>query len=166
MKTAPSQSQIKIVGAFLISLTAVGLVAALGSWVTAPQIPSWYAGLIKPPLNPPNAVFGPVWTLLYFLMAISAFLVWKKGWERQDVRCAIYLFCTQLFLNFLWSLFFFGLQNPLLAIGDIILLIIAILWTIRLFTRISIQAAALLVPYLLWVLFAAYLNIAIWWLNR
>ena len=129
----------------------------------------WYSALVKPPLTPPDTLFGPVWTLLYALMATAAFLVWREGRvqkKKRDVRRALIAFAVQLGLNLVWSPFFFGLQDPQLALIDILALLTAIVWTIILFRRVSIVAAWLLVPYLLWVSFATYLNTAIWWLNR
>ena len=126
---------------------------------------AWYAGLVKPALNPPSWVFGPAWTTLYALMGIAAFLVWRNGWERKDVRIALGVFGIQLFLNAIWSIIFFGLQSPGWALVDITLLWFAIVWTIAVFYKISKPAAYLLVPYLLWVSFATYLNYAIWTLN-
>lgn len=125
----------------------------------------WYEALAKPALNPPAWVFGPVWTALYVLMAIAAFLVWRKGWARKDVRVALGAFAVQLFLNLIWSPIFFGAHSPLWAFVDIAALWIAIAWTNILFEKISRPAAYLLIPYLLWVSFAAYLNYSIIVLN-
>lgn len=125
----------------------------------------WYDALIKPALNPPSWIFSPVWTVLYIMMAVSAFLVWKKGWKRKEVRLALAMFGVQLALNLIWSPLFFGLQNPLLALVDIIVMLAAIIWTIILFYKLSRPAAYLLIPYFLWVSFATYLNFSIWWLN-
>lgn len=150
----------------LIVSIALTLCAGLvGSVFTAPQIPGWYAGLAKSPLNPPSWVFGPVWTVLFILMGISLFLVWREGIERPDVRAALLVFGVQLVLNVLWSALFFGLQSPFLAFLEIIVLWCAILATIVLSARVSTAAAWLLVPYLLWVSFAAYLTWAVWTLN-
>lgn len=150
----------------LIVSIALTLCAGLvGSVFTAPQIPGWYAGLAKSPLNPPAWVFGPVWTVLFILMGISLFLVWREGIERPDVRVALLVFGVQLVLNVLWSVLFFGLQSSFLAFLEIIVLWCAILATIVLSARVSTAAAWLLVPYLLWVSFAAYLTWAVWTLN-
>lgn len=137
----------------------------IGSFFTAPSIPGWYAGLVKPELAPPNWVFGPVWTTLFALMGIAAFLVWKKGWGRKNVQVALAIFGGQLMLNLLWSILFFGLRSPGAALVEICFLWLAIWATIIAFGRISRAAAWLLVPYVLWVSFAAYLNYAIWMLN-
>ncbi len=137
----------------------------IGSAFTVPAIPAWYATLNKPALNPPSWIFGPVWTTLYALMGIAAFLVWRKGWDRSDVRRALSAFGIQLILNALWSITFFGLHSPAWAFINIVVLWLAIVWTMILFYKISTPAMWLLVPYILWVSFAAYLNISIWMLN-
>lgn len=149
----------------VIAIVISELAGIIGSVFTTPSIPTWYAGLAKPALNPPAWVFGPVWTTLYFLMGIAAFLVWKKGLERKDVKIALSLFGGQLVLNTLWSIIFFGLHNPFWAFIEIIVLWLAILWTILAFYKISRPAACLLLPYILWVSFAGYLNYSIWVLN-
>ena len=145
--------------AFLLVCLAAGL---LGSLATAPQIPAWYATLAKPSWNPPNWVFAPVWTTLYVLMGIAAWLVWRKRGFRG--RTAV-LFWSQLALNALWSILFFGLENPGAAFVEVVLLWVLIAATVRDFARISKVAAALLAPYLAWVTFASALNFAIWRLN-
>ncbi len=153
---------------FFKLIIAVGVsesAGVIGSVFTIPAIPSWYAGLVKPALNPPSWIFGPVWTALYAAMGIAAFLVWKNGWERKEVRMTLAVFGVQLFLNAIWSIIFFGLQNPGWALVDIVLLWFAIVWTIAVFYKISRPAAWLLVPYLLWTSFAVYLNYSIWALN-
>jgi tryptophan-rich sensory protein len=137
----------------------------VGSFFTTPAIPTWYAMLQKPSFAPPNWVFFPVWTSLYIMMGISLFLVWQKGWEDKAVKTAIYLFAGQLVLNTLWSFAFFGLRSPLLGLMEIIILWIAILATIQTFIKLSRTAAYLLIPYILWVSFAAFLNFSIWRLN-
>lgn len=141
------------------------LAGIIGSVFTASAIPTWYAGLVKPALNPPAWVFGPAWITLYALMGVSAWLIWKNGWKKKEVRMALGAFGIQLFLNAIWSIIFFGLHSPGWALVDIALLWFAIVWTMVVFYRISRPAAYLLVPYLLWVSFASYLNYAIWALN-
>ncbi|HSV27213.1 MAG TPA: TspO/MBR family protein, partial [Sedimentisphaerales bacterium] len=145
----------------LISLLA-GLV---GSMFTATSVRTWYATLNRPALTPPGWVFGPVWTALYIMMGIAAGLVWSKGIASPAVKAAIAAFIIQLILNALWSFLFFGLQSPLYGLIDIIALWFAIAVTIFLFRRVDLYAALLLVPYLLWVTFATFLNIRIWQLN-
>jgi benzodiazapine receptor len=142
----------------------VGLVGAF--FTTDDSINNWYANLNKPPFTPPNWLFGPVWTTLYILMGISAFLVWRKGLDNKAVRKALIWFVVQLILNALWSLLFFGLQSPLLGLIDIFLLVFAIILTLICFEEISGWATLLLVPYLAWVTFAVLLNLAIYFLNR
>jgi len=149
----------------IIAIAVSELAGIIGSVFTMPSIASWYAGIVKPAFNPPAWVFGPVWTTLFALMGIAAFLVWKKGLERKDVKIALAIFIGQLVLNTLWSIIFFGLHSPGVAFIEIIFLWIAISATIIAFAKISKLAAWLLVPYILWVSFAAYLNCAIWMLN-
>jgi len=139
-------------------------VAAVGGTSTASSVTTWYPTIAKPAWTPPAWVFGPVWTALYAMMAVAAWLVWRKaGWSRGGR--ALGIFVTQLALNAAWSILFFGMRSPLLGLIDIALLWIAIVLTIVAFARISKVALALLVPYLLWVSFAAALNFAIWRLN-
>lgn len=149
----------------LISLAVCQLVALMGSIVTFPAIGGWYRTLNKPIFNPPNWIFGPVWTILFLLMGYSLFLVWKKGIKTKKNKVAILVFFCQLGLNFLWSFFFFGLHLPLLAFFEIIVLWIAISLTIVKFWKISKPAAYLLYPYLAWVSFATILNLSIVILN-
>lgn len=149
----------------VIAIVVSELAGIIGSVFTVSAIPNWYSTLVKPELNPPSWVFGPVWTTLYALMGIAAFLVWKNGWERKDVKMALGVFGIQLFLNAIWSIIFFGLHSPAWALVDIVLLWFTIVWTMVVFYKISKPAMYLLVPYLLWVSFATYLNYAIWTLN-
>lgn len=149
----------------IISIAVSEFAGIIGSIFTSPAIPNWYANLNKPILTPPGWIFGPVWTTLFALMGIAAFLVWRKGLDRKDVKIALGIFLGQLALNTLWSIIFFGLQNPGAAFVDIIFLWLAILATIIAFAQISKPAAWLLAPYILWVSFAAYLNYVIWILN-
>lgn len=149
----------------IVAIAVSELAGIVGSVFTFSAIPTWYATLVKPTLNPPSWIFGPVWTTLYALMGIAAFLVWKKGWDRKDVRKALAVFGLQLILNASWSIVFFGLHSPLWALVNIALMWLAIIWTMTLFYKISKPAMWLLVPYILWVSFAAYLNYSIWILN-
>lgn len=155
------KNALTLITTIVISQSA-GLVGAV---FTSPAIPGWYAGINKPTLNPPSWIFGPVWITLYTLMGISAFLIWKKGWEKKMVRKALYVFGLQLILNASWSIVFFGLQSPAGAFAIIVALWLSILWTMILFHNISKPAMWLLVPYILWVSFAGYLNFSIWMLN-
>jgi benzodiazapine receptor len=150
---------------FIVSIVVCLIAGFLGSLATRSSIPTWYAGLIKPPFNPPNQLFAPVWTILYILMGVSAFIIWRQGSQDQHVKVALSVFLGQLVLNVLWSIMFFGLRLPLFAFIEIIILWIAILLTILKFRKISITAALLLIPYILWVSFAAILNFSIWRLN-
>lgn len=158
----------------LVAFIAISeLAGGVGSLFTLSAIPGWYANLAKPALNPQNWVFGPVWTALYLLMDIAAFLVWRKGFARAEarremrraVRTALIIFGIQLVLNAAWSAIFFGAHSPGGALLTIILLWLAILATIITFYKISPAAAYLLLPYIIWVSFAAYLNFGIWRLN-
>ena len=124
----------------------------------------WYASLAKPPWNPPNWLFGPVWSVLYLLMAVSVWLVWRQ----EGIRGAILplsVFILQLILNAAWSWLFFGLNEPLWAFIEILGLWLAIVVNIVLFWRISSTSGILLLPYLAWVTFAAFLNFTLWRLN-
>jgi tryptophan-rich sensory protein len=149
----------------VIAIAISELAGILGTVFTSSSIPTWYATLQKPSFNPPNWIFGPVWTMLFLLMGIALFLVWQKGTHRKEVKLATIIFGTQLVLNTFWSIIFFGLQSPRYAFVEIIFLWIAIVATIITFYKISKPAAGLLVPYILWVSFAAYLNYTIWMLN-
>ena len=126
----------------------------------------WYSSLEKPAFTPPGWLFGPVWTILYILIGVAAFLVWRKGLRSRPVKVALGWFLVQFVLNALWTPVFFGWRRIGLALVIIVLLWAAIIGTIRYFSRVSRLAGLLLVPYLLWVSFATVLNAAIWWLNR
>jgi len=146
----------------IISVLICLLAGFIGSIFTTPAITTWYAALQRPSFAPPNWVFFPVWTSLFIMMGISLFLVWQK--KEKNVN-ALYIFAAQLVLNVLWSVVFFGLRSPLLGLIEIIILWIAILATILSFMKISRTAGYLLIPYILWVSFAAILNFSIWRLN-
>ncbi len=150
---------------FVVSIIGSQLAGLVGSVFTFPSIGTWYAGLVKPPFNPPNSVFGPVWGTLYTLMGISAFLVWRKGLKERRVRIALTIFLAQLVLNTVWSIVFFGAHSLLGGLPVIVLLWVAILLSILAFWRISRAAGALLIPYILWVSFASVLNFSLWRLN-
>jgi benzodiazapine receptor len=149
----------------VVSLIACQAAGAIGSLATTPNIPTWYTALEKPAFTPPSWLFAPAWITLYVLMAIAAFLIWRKGLGEEGVKCALTVFLVQLVLNALWSVVFFGLQSPLWGMVVILALWIAILLTIIKFFRLSVAAGSLLLPYILWVSFAAVLNITIWVLN-
>ena len=132
--------------------------AALGNWATMSSVGDWYQTLERPHLTPPDWVFGPVWTLLYLMMAVAAWLVWRQGgWS--GARVPLLLFIVQLALNTVWSVLFFGLQSPKLALGEIVVLWLMIAATTWAFWKRSCTAGWLLVPYLAWVAFAAVLNL-------
>jgi len=136
---------------------------AVGSIATAPNISVWYASLHKPFFNPPNWIFGPVWSTLYVLMGTSFYLVWRKG--SQENRHLLTDFALQLVLNILWSFIFFGWKHPAWAFAEILLLWSVILWVMVGFYNVSKLATWLLAPYLAWVSFASLLNYYIWRLN-
>lgn len=162
---SPLQKKIHSVLWLIAWIGVSELAGIVGSFFTASAIPTWYADLEKPSFNPPSWVFGPVWTTLYALMGIAAFLVWQKGTQRKEVKIALSVFGLQLVLNALWSIIFFGLESPGGGLVEIVLLWLAIVATIILFGRISRPAAWLLIPYLAWVSFATCLTFAIWQLN-
>ena len=138
--------------------------AGLGSIWTSSSVGTWYAELMKPSFNPPGWIFAPVWSVLYFLMALSAWLVWRRaGWS--GARFALALFFVQLALNVAWSGLFFGLRRPGTALVGILILLGTIVATVLAFRPVSLLAFWLMVPYALWVAFAALLNFKIWQLN-
>ena len=147
---------------FIAICQIAGLVGAI---FTFSAIPTWYAALNKPWFNPPNFLFGPVWTILYTLMGISAYLIYQKKVKKNEVTKELNVFWFQLALNSLWSIVFFGLKNPPLAFVEILILWGAILITILRFYKISKTSAYLMIPYLLWVSFASILNLSVAILN-
>jgi len=153
----------------IASVIICELVGSLGALFTLPAIPTWYAVLKKPSLSPPNWLFAPVWTALFALMGIALFLVWdsysRPGDGKKKEKIALYVFALQLLLNMLWSAIFFGVHSISGGFLEIIILWLAILATIIAFYRVSRLAGWLLSPYILWVSFALYLNLAIWSLN-
>ena len=154
---------IKLVICCAVPLLA-GVIGAI--YTTHDSLDNWYADLNKPFFNPPDWIFGPVWTTLYIMMGIAAYLVWRKGLDDKVVRIALACFIVQLILNAIWTPLFFGLHSPLLGLIDIVLLLAAIILTIVSFFKISATAALLLIPYLAWVSFATVLNASIYLLNR
>ncbi|MFC1947768.1 TspO/MBR family protein [Chloroflexota bacterium] len=149
----------------IICIVACFAAAGFGGIFTSKAIPDWYRGLKKPRYTPPNWVFGPVWTILYILMAISVFLVWQQGLSAPGVSIAFTLFWIQLTANALWSYVFFARRSIIGGIINIIILWLLILATIITSFPVSTIAGILLVPYILWVSIATYLNIGIWMLN-
>jgi benzodiazapine receptor len=156
---------LKDVSKLAVTIVASLTAGAIGSIFTMAAIPTWYATLAKPPFTPPSWIFAPVWTLLYVLMGIAAFMIWRKGLENRQVRTALIFFLIQLVLNTLWSVAFFGLESPLYGLIVILILWVAILVTIVLFFKISKVSSILMWPYLLWVSFATILNSSILLLN-
>jgi tryptophan-rich sensory protein len=139
--------------------------ASVASFLTARGVREWYPHLRKPPGTPPGFVCGPVWSVLYILMAVSVWLVWREyGWRGGG--SALLLFFAQLALNMAWSGIFFGARLPGVAFAEIVILWLAILFNIVVFHWLTPIAALLLVPYLFWVTYASYLNFGIWRLNR
>ena len=149
----------------IASILIVFLGGALGSLATSTELTTWYSALSKPAWNPPNWLFGPVWSTLYVLMGIALFLVWREGLDRRDVRYAILIFAVQLTLNITWSLVFFGLHSILGGLVVIFILWLAIWANIVAFYVISKPAGLILIPYLIWVSIASYLNYTIYLLN-
>ncbi len=157
----PSSSSWKNAAALAVCIAVTFLAPALGAWAMPGE---WYASLRKPSWNPPSWIFGPVWTVLYLMMATAAWLVWRRGgWAGQRRALALYL--GQLALNAAWSPLFFGLKMPGLAFAEILLLLAAILATTSVFRGVNKIAGALLVPYIAWVSFATFLNYTLWRLN-
>ena len=160
----------KINNAFklIVAIAVCESAGIIGSIFTAPAIGGWYANLSKPSFSPPSWIFAPIWTVLFALMGVALFFVWlsyNKASQKKDkikAKSAIIIFFVQLIVNVLWSILFFGLQNPGAAFAEIIILWFEIVITIYAFAKVSQTAAWLLVPYLLWVSFAAYLNYSIW----
>jgi tryptophan-rich sensory protein len=142
-------------------LAACFAAAGVGGWLTARSVGDWYQQLARPSWTPPDWVFGPVWSLLYLLMAVAAWLVWRSG-SLEKVRWPLILFAVQLALNVAWSAIFFGLRSPGWALAEILLLWGSIGATIIAFWGRSTGAALLMIPYWLWTTFAALLNFAIW----
>lgn len=150
----------------VISIALPLAIGGLSGYATSEGVATWYPTLVKPSFNPPAWVFGPVWTALYLMMGVAAFLVWRKGTSAPGVGLALGVFAVQLALNGLWSILFFGMQSPALAFAEILVLWLAIVATVVCFWRVVPTAGALLLPYLAWVSFAAVLNGSLWVLNR
>ena len=149
----------------LISVIVCLAVGGLSGYLSSGSTSTWYLEINKPSFNPPNWIFGPVWTILYTLMGISVGLIWNKGLEFATTKKALYVFGIHLALNFSWSLIFFGLEQPFWAFIEILFLLSSIFCFTNLFYRISPFTGWLQVPYILWVSFASILNGAIAWLN-
>lgn len=151
----------KLIGSILV----VFLAGSVGTLATISELTTWYTSLAKPIWTPPNWAFGPIWSTLYVLMGIALFLVWIQGLERRDVKLAILIFAVQLVLNILWSVVFFGMHSIFGGLILILILWIAIFANIIAFYVISRPAGLLLIPYLIWVSIASYLNYSVFLLN-
>ncbi len=149
----------------VVSILVCQIAGGVGGLFTAPAIPEWYASLAKPSFNPPNWVFGPVWTVLYLLMALSLYLVWKQAPGHPQAGRAVALFFVQLALNVVWSLLFFGLRSPGAAFAEVLVLLAAITAAAVASRPVSRAASYLYAPYFVWVAFAAALNFFLWRLN-
>ncbi len=152
-------------GMLALCLGAPLAVGFVSGFTTIEGVRGWYQEIAKPGFTPPDAIFGPVWTALYLTMGLAAFLVWRTGIDRPVVRTALLWFCAQLIANGLWSVIFFGLRRPGLALAEILVLLALIVLTTRLFWSQSRLAGVLMLPYLAWVGFATALNFSIWRLN-
>lgn len=146
---------------FFVSMSQ--LAGIIGSFFTFASIPTWYAGLTKPSFSPPSYVFGPAWIILYTLMGVSTWLVWKRT---EKISTAIKIFLVHLFFNCTWSIIFFGMKNLGLALIDIVIIWGFIVVLIYKYSKESRLASILLIPYLLWVSFASILNLSIFILNK
>lgn len=160
MPNARTRPWLALVGFILLS----AVVSAIGGGVTAGSVKTWFPTLIKPSWNPPSQLFAPVWTLLYGLMAVAAWRVWCRR-DRPGAKSVLWVYGVQLALNATWSVLFFGLRNPGLALIEIILFLGVLLWLQTALWRLDRVAGMLWIPYVLWVSFATALNAAIWHLN-
>ena len=149
----------------LISIIGCELIGILSGVISASGVTAWFLTLRKPSWNPPSWLFGPVWTILYCLMGIAWYLIWKSNADTNQKKTAFRLFAFQLLLNFFWSILFFKFHQPFYAFIEIIFMLLAIILTMNSFYAVSKTATWLLVPYLLWVSFATFLNFTIWTLN-
>lgn len=150
----------------LVCILISFLPGIFGSIFTSEALSTWYPALKKPPLNPPNWVFAPVWTIIYLLIAVSLYFLTKKAGKLSYIKFALFLFIAQLILNGLWSYVFFGLKSLLGSVFAILTLLLTIILCIREFKIISNVASWLMVPYMIWVIFATYLNLALFLLNK
>jgi benzodiazapine receptor len=150
----------------LIAATPVFLAGGLGNLATIPNIPTWYASLNRPPLTPPNWVFGPVWTILYAMMGYALYRILRLDPATPGRGRALVAFMAQLTLNAAWSFAFFGANSPSLGLMTIVPLLTLIVATILIFRPLDSISARCLMPYAGWVCFATYLNAGFWWFNR
>jgi benzodiazapine receptor len=166
ISTEAGSRRLPVGAALAAAVLPVVAASLIGSAITVLQIPGWYAALAKPPFNPPNWLFAPVWTTLFALMAISAYRMLRRPAGHPGRMRALVAYHVQLALNMLWSCAFFGLNSATGGLLVIVPLLAAMIWTMRCFVQAQDRVAAALVPYLAWVSFAALLNASIWWLNR
>jgi translocator protein len=159
-----SRPNLPALAGFLVLTLGAGALGALFAPGFSASAAHWYAGLAKPQWLPPQSWFAPVWTVLYVLMAIAAWVVWRERYHRNRAS-AIAAFCIQLLLNALWTPVFFGFKNIDAGLFEIVALWLAVGWTMREFARVKFAAALILLPYILWVTLAAAINLAIWKLN-
>jgi translocator protein len=150
---------------WIVSIIIVYIAGAIGTLFTLKEITTWYVYLAKPGWAPPNWIVGPIWSTLYILIVTSLFLIWRKGLERKDVQVAILVFAVQLIINVIWSLVFFGSHSIFGGLIMVMLLWVAIIINIFVFYRISKPAGLLLIPYLVWVTIATYLQYYLFILN-
>ncbi|MBN1622461.1 MAG: tryptophan-rich sensory protein [Endomicrobiales bacterium] len=138
----------------------------IGSIFTRSSVSTWYKTINKPSFTPPSWIFAPVWLTLYTLMGVSFFIIWEKGWQNNNVRNALIVFTIHLIVNALWSFAFFGMRSPIFGLMVILVLVILILYAMYLFYPISKLSFYLLIPYILWTTFAAFLNLSFVILNK
>ncbi len=150
---------------FILSIIICQLAGIIGSIFTASSVTSWYPTLVKPSFTPSGFYIGLIWIVLFFLMGISLFLIWRETPSSIEARIALNFFATQLIVNVLWSMAFFGMRSPIRGVFVIAFLWILILINIIKFWPVNRTAAILLIPYIVWVSIAAYLNYSIWRLN-
>ena len=149
----------------ILSIIICQMAGVIGSIFTAGSVTSWYPTLVKPSFSPPGFYIGLIWIVLFTLMGISLFLIWRETPSNPAARIALYFFAVQLIVNVLWSVAFFGMRSPISGLVVIAFLWVLILITIIKFWPINRTAALLLIPYIVWVSIAAYLNFSIWRLN-
>lgn len=164
LTTNANKPNLTLQNLILAAVPVIGA-AAIGNLATLSNIKTWYLGLVKPALNPPSWIFGPVWGLLYIMMIIAFWRILST--PKSNIKyIAIGLFLEQMALNAFWSVAFFGMHSPIIGLGVISALWLSIALTIAIFSKLDKIASYLLIPYLMWVSFATYLNAGIWWLNR
>ena len=151
--------------AFIINILIPLAIGAIGGWFTSQYVQTWYTTLAKPSFNPPNWVFAPVWTTLYILMGIAAYLVWLKRKEIEHFPRTVAVYFIQLVLNLMWSFLFFYLHEIGIALLEIIILLVVIIINAKIFYKIDKTAGLLFIPYILWVAFATILTYSIFSLN-